>query len=193
MQTGRDVIVDGMRSDERELVRQIKAGNVEAFDALIDRLYQKLLNFTTHIVHSDEDAEDVVQSVFMNIWRRPEKWNPQSSVDSYLFRSSMNAALNLMRSKRHHEDIDELAGSIHSPEFQPDRILHEEELDRMVQKALDAIPEKYRIPFILSRFVKLKYRSIAEVLQTTEKAVEKRIGRALKLLKEKLEPYLGDH
>ena len=182
-----------MQPGDRELTKQIKAGDTAAFNALIDRLYQKLLHFVTHIVHSDADAEDVVQSLFMNIWRRSDKWNPKNSIDSYLFRSAMNAALNHLRAKKHHKNLEVFAGSMQSEEFQPERILHREELDYLIQKAVDALPDNHRIPFILSRFLDLKYKQIAEVLEISEKAVERRIGKALKALKERLEPYLAEN
>ena len=105
----------------------------------------------------------------------------------------MNAALNYLRDKKHHQDLEVFAGSMQSEEFQPERILHREELDSLIQKAVDALPDNHRIPFILSRFLDLKYKQIAEVLEISEKAVERRIGKALKALKERLEPYLAEN
>lgn len=145
-----------MQPGDRQLTERIKAGDTDAFNTLIDRIYQKLLHFVTHIVRSDADAEDVVQSVFMNIWRRSETWNPKNSIDSYLFRSAMNAALNHLRSKKPHQELDTFAEEIPSEEFQPDRMLQEEELNRMIQQAVDALAENHRIPFILSRYLGLK-------------------------------------
>ncbi len=130
-----------------------------------------------------------MQDVFFKIWERRELLEITTSLKAYLYRSVHNACLNHIKHQKvkqaysdfyreNHEEQDD-----HNPSDQ-------QELEQQVMDAMDALPEKCREVFELSRFEGLKYREIAERLSISEKTVENQMGKAFKILREKLSVYL---
>ena len=172
--------------DDSALLAGIRAGDASAFDALFRNHYAALVGFTASIVRDVAAAEDVVQEVMLELWRRREQLPVADSVRGYLFRSARNRALNVLR----HEEIVRqsepliLAGT-------PDAVAPaddagDDRLSAAIAAAVAALPAPVRECFVLSREQGLTYPEIAAALEISVKTVEARMGRALKELRERL-------
>lgn len=171
------------------IVPAIREGNEAAFKQLFHFYYASLCRYATGIISSAEDAEEIVQQVFLRIWERREALNITVSFKAYLYRSVHNASLNHKQRRKNDVRFDDL----------PLRIVHAAEvshemdvklLEKEIGKALNSLPEQCRKIFELSRFEELKYREIAELLDISIKTVENHMGKALRIMREQLSAYL---
>lgn len=135
------------------------------------------------------DAEEVVQAVFLKIWEQHTSLEIQQSLKAYLYRAVHNACLNQLK----HEQVKQ-AHANHvkhtQEEAQTTDRLEQQEMKQEISRAINELPEKCREVFQLNRFEGLKYREVAEMLGISEKTVENQMGKALKLLRQKLAHFV---
>lgn len=158
------------------------------FDALFHTYYKQLCRFSFRIVHDKDKAEDVVQTCFINFWKKRKSITIQSSFKAYLFRSVYNRSINeYTRSKRIiNEDISVLNETSGSISEDPILLMQAQELQKKIDRAIMAMPDGCRTVFMLSREDQLSYKEIAEMLQISIKTVENQMGKALKIMREHL-------
>lgn len=171
------------------IVPAIREGNEAAFGQLFHFYYAPLCRYATGIVLEPEEAEEIVQQVFLRIWERRAELNITVSFKAYLYRSVHNASLNHKQRRKNNVRFDDA----------PLRVVHAAEashemdvkmLEKEIGKALNVLPEQCRKIFELSRFEELKYREIAELLDISVKTVENQMGKALRIMRERLSAYL---
>lgn len=181
---------------DRELLERLRQGDQSAYEAIFRTWYPPLVRMADGMVRSRAVAEELVQDVMLELWRRRDRLAPDGSVQAYLFQSTRNRALNHLR---HGRIVDRsapyVAGDASArPSGVPsaDARVVADELQIALRDAIDALPPRCKQVFELSRVQGLKYAEIAEVLGVTVKAVEAQMGRALKLLRERLAPWMPD-
>ena len=179
-------------SDE-QLIREITAGNDAAFKKLMERYQQQLFRTVMGFVHTKEDAEDVTQEVFISVYRSLHTFQGESEFSTWLYRITVNMSLNFLRSNRKKRLLDSLEAlfTLRSDEKTPLEELESAERDRRIRKAIDSLPEKQRMAFILSRYEELPQKKIAAVMNRSEGAVEQLLQRAKENLQKKLSPTIG--
>gem|GEM_PF-168323 len=176
---------------EEELVSKIKEGDQLAFKFLFRKYYSSLCRFTYRLVHSNEDVEDIVQSVFENIWINREKLDPGQSIRSYLFKSARNKALNNIRDN-HEEAVDFGDKNLQVVSWQDSfQDMVDRELAAAVDEAIEKLPLKCKLVFTLNRQEGLSYSEIADVLGISKKTVENHIARAFDHLRKSLKDFIG--
>src|SRR3712207_1563340 len=185
----RDGMTDGTVTD-RELLDRLRQGDREAFDALFRAHYPALVGVAESIVRERAVAEEVAQDVMLELWRRRDTVSVDDSPRAYLFRAARNRALNHLRHERVKVRTAPLAAgpTVTQPDA-PSR-LEEERIDAAVREAVAALPERCREVFELSRGHGLRYAEIAGVLGISVKTVEAQMGKALRVLRERLAPWL---
>ena len=176
--------------DDRELLRRLRDGDRDAFDAIFRTYYAALVGVVAAMLRQRAVAEELVQDVMLELWRRRETIDVSESLRAYLFQSARNRALNHVR----REQV-ELRGEPHvkgDTTSAPSALTHlvSEELDIAIQRAVAGLPAPIREVFELSRTGGLKYAEIAQRLDISVKTVEARMGRALRALREELAPWL---
>jgi len=136
-------------------------------------------------------AEELVQDVMLELWRRRETLAPEGSPQAYLFQATRNRVLNHLRhlkiEQRSEPEVRSEASSPHA-----DAAVVEEELDVAVHRAVQSLPDRCREVFELSRVHGLKYSEIARQLGISVKTVEAQMGKALRTLREQLAAWLPD-
>lgn len=157
----------------------------ENFKILFDENFEKLRNFVYYRCSDAEVATDIAQEVFMNVWERQTD-KPPNEVVALLYK----IARDLLVSRYRHEEVKkkfqaEPPPADHNPP--PDEELEYEELRANYEKALAEMPESQREVFLMSRNDELKYSEIAERLDLSVKAIEKRMRGALQFLRFKLQ------
>lgn len=171
-------------------VAALRQGDEAAFDAVFRQWYAPLCHYAARLTDGDMDeAEDLVQQVFVKIWEQRGRLDIAWSLKAYLYKTVHNAALNRLRAANTRSKyFDYNATQLENTSVQPDDT--SSELAECLQKALDLLPPQCRHVFELSRFEELKYREIADQLGISIKTVETQMGKALRILRLQLADYL---
>ena len=135
-------------------------------------------------------AEELVQDVMLELWRRRETLARETSPQASLFQSVRNRALNHMRHERVERKGEPDARQPESVDASGPEQLVEEEIEVALKTAVAGLPDRCREVFELSRTHGLKYAEIASVLGISVKTVEAQMGKALRILRERLAPWL---
>lgn len=169
-------------SDE-QLIALLQTDSDLAIDWIFRRYYPMCRKAALRILKDEHLAEDLTQDVFLELWKKREKRQINTALKAYLRRSIMNRCLNYIRDqKMAFDDEDKLP---EWPSSASDALtnIETEELEQTLQKAIDALPERCRIVFTLSRFEDMSYQQVADHLGISIKTVENQISKALRLLR----------
>jgi len=180
-----------MHDIEKDIFEKIRKDDIRSFELLFRKYYAMLCNYA-YKIHKDMDtAEEVVQDLFFNIWEKRHAINIESSVKSYLYKSTYNRSMLLLRQKSIQIRYEKYLKD-HVNLTQPDASeeIDVEELARVIDRTLEELPERRRKIFSLSRFEGLKYNEIAEKLSLSVKTIESNMGKALKLFRKNIKAYL---
>lgn len=166
---------DAYDARERALVEQVRAGDRAAFKTVYVEHYIGLLEFAHSMLRVRDEAEDVVQQVFAELWERRTAWHPHR-IGPWLVRSVRNRALDVLRRTRRlaEKEILDIAPSF----VLADENMEYDELERTLVSALAALPERRRTALVLRAIRQMSYAEIGEVLNVSEKAAFILVSRA---------------
>lgn len=178
---------------EEQLIKEITAGNDAAFRTLMERYQRQVFRTTMGFVHMKEDAEDITQEVFIRVYQSLHTFHGESEFSTWLYRITLNMSLNFLRRNRKKRVLQSLETlfTLRSDEKNPLEEMESAERDRRIRKAIDTLPERQRMAFILSRYEELPQKKIAAVMNRSEGAVEQLLQRAKEILQKKLSPTIG--
>ena len=161
-----------------------------AFEELFRSYYQPLCHSANLLLNDIDEAEETVQQVFINLWEKRAEMQIEISVKSYLYKAVRNTALNKIKfdkvRSRYAEEQEMLAGTSEPATH----LSSQNELQSLIKDAIESLPEQCRIIFKLSRFEEMKYSEIASHLGLSVKTIENQMGKALRIMREKLKDYL---
>ena len=170
---------------------RIRDGDVAAFEAAFRAWYGELCSFVRPQVGSTDSAEEIVQDVFLRLWRARLTLDPSQSLRAYLYRAARNTALNqLKRRQLENRWLNSAAAAGEPTVGAADEDVQLHELSDAVQHTLTLLPERCRLVFTMSRHQGLSYSEIAEALGISIKTVETQMSRALKALRAGLAAFL---
>lgn len=180
-----------MELRDNQLLETLKAGDITAFEMLFRTYYQPLCNYAFTFVQDHDEAEEIVQSTFLQVWEKKHVLEIRTGVKPYLYAMVRNACLNVIKHekvKQQHIAVQMATGerSVESVS----RSVMASELEAKIYNAMEALPEQCRLVFKLSRFEELKYAEIAQQLDISVKTVENHMGKALRIMREQLKDYL---
>ncbi|HXN21661.1 MAG TPA: sigma-70 family RNA polymerase sigma factor [Candidatus Dormibacteraeota bacterium] len=188
--------------DEAELVSELQAGSDTAFDWLVSHHHAPVYNLILGMLGNVSDAADATQEVFLKAFRGIRSFRSGSSLKTWLYRIAVREALNQRRwFWRHHRqqtsiDAETLEGSkpfeLEDLAASPFEQLETHEVQIAVRGALEKVPEVFRSAVILRDLEGLSYEEVAEVLDVSVGTVKSRILRGRRVLREVLEPLLGE-
>jgi len=187
--------------DERRLVKEAKAGNYGAFEALVHRYERKIYNVAYRMTGNRHDAEDILQETFLKAFENLEKFRQESSFYTWIMKIAVNATLIRFRKSSRPDTvtIDELRGD--PQEFHPRVVIRWDENpeqkysrlenERILWRAIRRLPAIYRIVFWLRDVEQFSNAEVARMLKISVFAVKSRLMRARLELRERLTPYYG--
>jgi RNA polymerase sigma-70 factor, ECF subfamily len=180
-----------MPDPDAELLVRSASGDRQAFDELVTRNRQEVLNLIYRYVADRTEAEDLAQEAFVRLYQARRRYRPTARFRTFLHRLVVNLCLNEARRRRRRptQPLADLELAPASPAAGPDQSLQQAELSRQVAAALQQLPESQRMAVILSRFEELSYAEIAETMDLSVKAIEALLYRA----KQGLLRELGDY
>jgi RNA polymerase sigma-70 factor (ECF subfamily) len=168
------------------------------FERLYLLYYPKLVRFSKEYVLSEEDAENIVQDVFLAVWEQRGQLSGIQDIPSFLFRLAKNKCIDFLRHKitgmekqqqMYEIQLHDFQHRLHSMEQFDENILYEKELNTLIHQAIQSLPEKCREIFLLSRFEELSHQEIADRYGISPHTVNNQITQALKKLKNYLKDY----
>lgn len=169
------------------------------FEDIYLSYFSKMKHFAKEYVISDEDAENIVQDVFMELWEKKEMLTMHLNLIAYLFTTIKNRCLNHLRHKSvvqetasqlQEEYIITLRMNLDSLEAFDQNLFSEQDIETVISKALDSLSEKCRKIFIMSKIEGKKQKQIATELNISINTVETQMGIAYKKLRTELKDYL---
>lgn len=176
--------------EDADLVRLFQIDPDRALGLIFERFYNEVCGHIYRIIPLREATEDIAQSIFLELWQKRKSLDIQTSVGAYLHKMARTRTLNYIRdNKRYQYSSDDEARGMPSVGIGPLQTLMMSELESVVNGAIDGLPERCRLVFILSRFEGMSYKEIAETLDISTKTVENQISKALQLLREALSGY----
>ena len=184
-----------VHEDEHECVAAIRSGNSAAFKSLYEEHASSMFAFAVAIVKSSQRAEDIIQDVFLAIWRNHATWEPACAVRTYLMRATYNRSVMHQRHLRvelaAHERIHRDAGSPAewTHRAATDDALNVSELETALANAIDRLPPRAAHAYRLVREQHMSYAQAADVMGISTHTVEIHMMRALKSLREQLREW----
>jgi len=176
---------------EQITLYSLREGSVEAFNLCYDLYYRPLCSYANLIVKNPDSAEEIVQNFFMEIWMNREKLPENSSFKACVLTAVRNDCLDYLKYKKTVEKYAGIQLRKRAEEYDDVfSMLIDKELQVYLNQAIQKLPEACRKVFELSRFHYNSYKEIAEKLNISIKTVENQIGKALKIVRKELEPYL---
>jgi len=171
------------------LFQRIQQGDERAFRLLFDRYFQLLVGVAFNFLKDLNTAKDIVQEVFLNIWRKRESLSAPSNLGAYLKRATINRSINYIKSRKSTVDVTEQF-SLQSKAPDANQVLEASDLEQVIQQALASLPERCRMVFVMKRIEGKSLKEIAEALDISPKTAENQITKALKILKEAVKPHV---
>ncbi|HEY4287519.1 MAG TPA: RNA polymerase sigma-70 factor [Puia sp.] len=153
-----------------------------AFEKVYRQYFIRLFRFCFSIVHQKEAAEEIVNDVFLYLWKRREQSGDIRNLEVYLYIATKNLSLNYLRDNHflHVVDISEQAGQYVKLEVTPGSMMESSETIRQMQKAIDELPPRCKLIFKLIKEDGLKYKDVAVLLNISVKTVEAQLAIAMK-------------
>jgi RNA polymerase sigma-70 factor (ECF subfamily) len=183
------------------LMLRVKQGDMGAFEQLVDKYKQPVINVVFRMLRDATEAEDVAQNVFVQVYKSASRYEVASKFSTWLFTIARNLCLNELRRRSRHP-ADSMDATHPEQEDQPwqqfedkktfsppEKVLHTE-LEEKIEEAMAELPENQRTAILLCRQDELSYEDIAKVLQCSLSATKSLIHRGRETLKQKLKPYL---
>lgn len=181
--------------DESRIIARLKKGHEGAFRILMQQYQGRLYHIAFGITADKEESLEIVQEVFLKVYRKIHTFNQEAKLSSWLHRITVNESLNWKRRwkrrfKWHHQPMEGNEGS-HYPELtsgdpDPETAYQKKELENTLWKQLKKLPEKERIVFVLNVMEELTYDEIADILKISRGTVSSRLFYARRKLKESL-------
>ncbi|MDR1723313.1 MAG: RNA polymerase sigma-70 factor [Tannerella sp.] len=180
--------------DDILIFNKIKLGDVKTFETVFRSYYASLCLYSSSITGRTDVAEDMVQDVFYNIWKNRESLQIKLSMKNYLYGAVRNHSIRyieqLALQKRHIEETLHETGSGTEPS--PQELLEYDELEGLINRILNKLPERCRLIFKMHRFGGKKYKEIADELSVSIKTVEADMTKAYCILQKDVEKFYHD-
>lgn len=185
---------------DRQLMARVQQGDRRAFAELVDRHKDDVVNVIYQVIRDRDRAEDLAQETFLRLYRNRNGYRGDARLAGYLYRIATNLAIDEYRRRKRESRVvveapGEVKGRIGNPVagqlHWPDREVERSEIQALVRRAIEELPEIYRLPVILRDIQGLSYEDVAAVLAIPDGTLKSRLNRARLRLKKQLAPILG--
>jgi RNA polymerase sigma-70 factor (ECF subfamily) len=186
---------------DAQLMLRVKQGDMVAFEELVGKYKQPVINLIYRTLPDAAEAEDLAQHVFLQVFKSAHRYLVSAKFSTWLYTIARNLCLNEIRRRSRHpaESLDighpdnedqPLRQYEDTKNFSPPDLLLQDELVQKIEQALAELPENQRTAIMLFREKEMSYEEIAEVLACSLSATKSLIHRGRETLKQKLKPYL---
>ena len=184
---------------DKEIIERVKGGEKEAYDLLVLKYQQRVINLISRFVKNHSDALDVSQETFIKAYRALPNFRGESAFYTWLYRIAVNTAKNhltvqsrkITKSDYDVAEIEQIEGNMSLTEqTTPESLLAKDELQETILKTIENLPEDLKSAIMLREIEGLSYEGIAEVMECPVGTVRSRIFRAREMIDSKIKPLL---
>ena len=187
-----------MEESDATAIALAKAGDSDGFRILVERHSRSVFRLAYRMTGNEADAEDVVQETFLRAHRTLATYESRSAFSTWLYRIAANYALDLLRARKRQderqvrgtEEVNGIFDRLPANDPTPDRLLQNKQITIRLHSAMRELSEQERTAFVLRHFEGLSIEEIGSVLNTGQSATKNSIFRAVRKLREALEPLL---
>lgn len=182
-----------MPRSDFELIEEFQRGNVEGFNELVRRYQQKVYWIARRVVSSHDDADDIVQDVFVRVYKALIKFRGDSEFYTWLYRITMNVSLNALRVKRLKTFVhyDDFIDARFDTADRPDSELLQKEYQTILEKAIDRLPPKQRMVFVMRYYDEIPYEEMATLLGKSVGGLKANYFHALRKIQKYVRKEMG--
>ncbi len=189
------------RESDQQLVERVQKGDKRAFDLLVIKYQQRILNLVGRFVRNPNDAMDVTQEAFIKAYRALPKFRGDSAFYTWMYRIAVNTAKNYLavqsrrpqEAEQDYEEIEQIDSSgVLRDQATPEHMLLRDEIQTTVVRAIEELPEDLRTAITLREVEGLSYEDIAAVMECPIGTVRSRIFRAREAIDKQLKPLISD-
>ena len=189
---------------EEQLVKDLQAGKVSSFEQLANLYQKKIYTLSFNLTRNATDSQDVTQEVLLTLFKKGHTFLGKSAFSSWVYRITLNASYMKLRTRKKEPNlsIEDLLPSLNGAGFQQEKLqdwsenteadFFNKETRGVIQKAVDLLPEKEKVVFLLRDVEGLSTEKVSEVLEITVPAIKSRLHRARLFLRKKLASYFED-
>lgn len=185
---------------EAEIIKKLKEGSEKAFRDLVSTYQKMVVNICYGIVHNIEDAEDVAQDVFIEVFRSVSGFRGDSKLSTWIYRIAVNRSINYLRDHKRRSNLKSLDETVDSSKSAISELFYESASDpqkemeniqrsKILYAAIDTLSKNQRIAFTLNKYEGLSYKEISEIMGLSISSVESLMHRAKKNLQKRLYSY----
>jgi RNA polymerase sigma-70 factor (ECF subfamily) len=186
---------------DAEVMLELKAGNMDAFDVLLSKYRKQIVHFMFRMVHNQAVAEELAQEVFLRVYRSRETYRAEARFSTWLYRIATNLGVNHARDTRHERsastvyldetdsetgttpDVADVTPSAESGLLQKERM-------NAIRQFVLALPERQKIAVLMHKYEDMDYKQIGEVLKLSESATKSLLFRAYQTLRVNLKEFV---
>jgi RNA polymerase sigma-70 factor (ECF subfamily) len=188
--------------NDKELVGQLLLGDQEAFLEIVNRYSQKVHNLALRITRNSEDTEEVIQDVFVTVYRKISAFKGESAFSSWLYRITANTAFMKLRKRKQTVavSLEDIKPSVkeawigeRSDQTDINFICSQHQLRDQLELAISKLPEEYRVIFVLRDIDGLSNQEVGEILSLSIPAVKSRLHRSRIMLRKKLHKFYSEY
>lgn len=189
------------RKTDAELVKGVIAREESCFEELLERYGSKVLNLAMRITRNQEDAEEILQDVFITVFTKIGSFEHKAQFSSWLYRVTMNSSFMKIRARNRRRTVsmEDVEPNIRqnwvgnrTELFDIDSMSSRHELREAIQKAVELLPDDYRAIFVLRDIDGLSNEAVSQVLQLSVPAVKSRLHRSRLLMREQLKSHYAE-
>jgi len=180
------------KADALDLINRFKDGDTSAFEEILLKYQDKVYNLCRHMLGNSHDAEDAAQDVFLKAYQNLNRFKPEASLLTWLYRIAINTCIDYRRKPffeslfKNSKEGDVFVVDHPSDSPSPEKLYESKKISNAIQLALGRLSEKLRTVIVLKEVEGLSYEEISEVLDVSIGTVKSRISRAREELKELL-------
>lgn len=193
------------KETEERLVRELQAGKKEVFDEIANLYQRKIYSLSFNLTRNQMDAQDITQDVLLTIFKKIDTFQGKSAFSSWVYRITLNASYMKLRSRKKEQyvSLDDALPSFNGAGFQKEKIrdwsestesaLFVNETREVIERAVEQLPEKEKVVFLLRDVDGLSTEKVGEILDLSVPAVKSRLHRARLFLRKKLSNYFDEY
>ncbi len=174
------------------LMERVRNGDMVAFNQIVEKYKNRLMNVIGRMIQSSEETEDIVQETFIRVFQHRASFDFRHCFSTWLYTIALNLARNELRKRKRFKffDIFDLQGK--ETEFAVEMKLPSN-LPQALDRAIEELPEKYKLAFTLRDVQELPYEEVAKIMNIPLGTVKSRVNRARAILKNKLKPRMEEY
>lgn len=180
-----------------EIIKEILNGRKSLFEVIMRRYNQRLFRIQRGYIDDESSVQDTLQTTFVKVYENLDTFKGNSAFSTWLIRIAINEAFLYLKRRKSHSNLhlyadDDEESEGYSSYSNPEELLIEQDMSTILEKAIDTLPEKYRIVYMMREVEEMSTIEVAEALELTESNVKIRLMRAKEMLRDTLESRFKD-